>query len=36
MCQPPGYENKETSHFVCKLDKAIYGLKQPRGPGTQD
>jgi hypothetical protein len=28
MCQPPGYESKETPHFVCKLDKAIYGLKQ--------
>jgi hypothetical protein len=28
MHQPPGYENKETPHFVCKLDKAIYGLKQ--------
>jgi hypothetical protein len=28
MRQPPGYESKETPHFVCKLDKAIYGLKQ--------
>jgi hypothetical protein len=27
MCQPPGYENKETPHFVCRLDKVIYGLK---------
>jgi hypothetical protein len=28
MRQPPGYENKETPHFLCKLDKVIYGLKQ--------
>jgi histone deacetylase 1/2 len=28
MRQPPGYENKETPHFLCKLDKALYGLKQ--------
>jgi hypothetical protein len=28
MRQLPGYENKETPHFVCKLDKEIYGLKQ--------
>jgi hypothetical protein len=28
MRQPPGYENHETPHFVCKLDKAIYDLKQ--------
>jgi hypothetical protein len=27
MRQLPGYENQETPHFVCKLDKAIYGLK---------
>uniref|UniRef100_A0A8R7V3W8 Reverse transcriptase Ty1/copia-type domain-containing protein n=1 Tax=Triticum urartu TaxID=4572 RepID=A0A8R7V3W8_TRIUA len=28
MRQPPGYENKSTTHYVCKLDKALYGLKQ--------
>jgi hypothetical protein len=28
MRQPHGYENKDTPNYVCKLDKAIYGLKQ--------
>jgi hypothetical protein len=28
MRQPPGYENKMKPGYVCKLDKAIYGLKQ--------
>ena len=28
MRQPPGNENKQTPHYVCKLDKALYGLKQ--------
>jgi hypothetical protein len=28
MRQPPGYESSEHPNFVCKLDKAIYGLKQ--------
>jgi hypothetical protein len=28
MRQPPGYESKEHPNFVCRLDKAIYGLKQ--------
>jgi hypothetical protein len=32
MRQPPGYENKMKPDYVCKLDKAIYGLKQaPEG-----
>jgi len=26
--QPPGYENKKVPHYVCKLDKALYSLKQ--------
>ncbi|XP_073351811.1 uncharacterized protein [Aegilops tauschii subsp. strangulata] len=28
MRQPPGYENKQTPHYVCKLDNALCGLKQ--------
>jgi hypothetical protein len=28
MRQPPGYEDAQNSSYVCKLDKAIYGLKQ--------
>lgn len=28
MKQPPGYEDKMQLHYICKLDKAIYGLKQ--------
>ena len=27
MRQPPGFENEAAPHLVCKLDKAIYGLK---------
>jgi hypothetical protein len=27
MRQPPGYEDKNQSHYVCRLDKALYGLK---------
>ena len=26
--QPPGFESKEFSNHVFKLDKALYGLKQ--------
>jgi len=26
MRQPPGYEDKRCPNFVCKLDKALYGL----------
>jgi histone deacetylase 1/2 len=28
MRQPPGFEDKSRPHFVCKLNKAIYRLKQ--------
>ena len=27
MRQPPGFENEVAPHLMCKLDKAIYGLK---------
>jgi hypothetical protein len=30
MKQPPGYESSKNPDFVCRLDKAIYGLKQSR------
>jgi histone deacetylase 1/2 len=26
--QPPGYEDKTRPGYVCKLDKALYGVKQ--------
>ena len=29
MKQPPGYENEKFPNYVCKLDKTLYGLKQP-------
>jgi hypothetical protein len=28
MRQPPGYEDRQNLGYVCRLDKAIYGLKQ--------
>lgn len=28
MAQPLGFHNSELKDYVCKLDKAIYGLKQ--------
>jgi hypothetical protein len=28
MQRPPGFEDKQRPHFICKLDKAIYGLRQ--------
>jgi histone deacetylase 1/2 len=28
MKQPQGFENPQTPHFICKLDKALYVLKQ--------
>jgi hypothetical protein len=27
MEQPPGYEDMTKPGYVCKLDKALYGLK---------
>jgi hypothetical protein len=27
MRQPPGYEDKNQPHYICRLDKALYGLK---------
>jgi len=28
MCQPPGFDNSQFPHHICKLKKAIYGRKQ--------
>jgi hypothetical protein len=28
MQQPPGFEDKQRPHYICQLDKVIYGLKQ--------
>jgi hypothetical protein len=33
MRQPPRYDCKDKAHYVCKLDKVIYGLKQAPEPG---
>ncbi len=27
MRQPPGYEDLNSPNYICKLDKALYGLK---------
>ena len=26
MHQPPGYQDKNLPHYICKLDKSLYGL----------
>ena len=28
MNQPPGFEHPDKPHYVCRLDKALYGLQQ--------
>jgi hypothetical protein len=28
MCQPQGFEGRSMPNYVCKLDKALCGLKQ--------
>lgn len=33
MKQPPSYEEKNHPTFVCKLDKALYGLSNHRERG---
>lgn len=32
MRQPLGYQDQRYHNFVCKLDKPLYGLKQPPRP----
>jgi hypothetical protein len=28
MCQPSGYKDRNRPNYICKLDKALYELKQ--------
>jgi hypothetical protein len=31
MKQPPGFESYATLNYICKIDKALYGLKRALG-----
>jgi hypothetical protein len=33
--QSTGFTNLAQPDLVCRLNKSLYGLKQPPGPGTQ-